>query len=29
VHLDDADEVSAHVINQLDGVTAVQCDAAY
>ena len=29
VHLDDANEVSAHVINQLDGVTAVQCDAAY
>jgi hypothetical protein len=29
VHLDNADEVSAHVINQLDGVTAVQCDAAY
>ncbi|AGI66028.1 hypothetical protein OAN307_c02690 [Octadecabacter antarcticus 307] len=29
VHLDDADEVSAHVINQLDGVTAVLCDKEY
>jgi hypothetical protein len=29
VHLDDADEASAQVINQLEGVTAVLCDAAY
>jgi hypothetical protein len=29
VHFDDADKVSAHVINQLDGVTAVLCDTAY
>lgn len=29
VHLDDADEISGHVLNQLDGVTAVLCDDAY
>lgn len=29
VHLDDADEVSAHVLNQLDDVTAILCDDAY
>lgn len=29
VHLDDADEVSGAVLNQLDGVTAILCDDAY
>lgn len=29
IHLDDADEISGHVLNQLDGVTAVLCDDAY
>lgn len=29
VHLDDADEISGHVLNQLDGVTAILCDEAY
>ena len=29
VHLDDADAVSAGVLNQIDGVTAILCDAAY
>lgn len=29
VHLDDADAVSASVLNQLNNVTAVLCDAAY
>ncbi len=29
VHLDDADPVSAHILNQLDRVTAVICDRAY
>lgn len=29
VHLDDADAVSANVLNQLDNVTAVICDDAY
>lgn len=29
VHLDDADPVSAHILNQLDHVTAVLCDDAY
>jgi hypothetical protein len=29
VHLDDADEVSATVLNQIDGVTAILCDDAY
>ena len=29
VHLDDADEISGHVLNQIDGVTAVLCDDAY
>lgn len=29
VHLDDADEISANVLNQIDGVTAVLCDDAY
>jgi hypothetical protein len=29
VHLDDADPVTAHVLNQLDNVTAVLCDDAY
>lgn len=29
VHLDDADAVSAGVLNQIEGVTAVLCDAPY
>ena len=29
VHVDDADAVSCHVLNQLDSVTAVACDDAY
>jgi hypothetical protein len=29
VHLDDADELSATVLNQIDGVTAILCDDAY
>lgn len=29
VHVDDADAVSCHVLNQLDFVTAVSCDDAY
>ena len=29
VHLDDADAVTAHVLEQIDGVTAVLCDDAY
>lgn len=29
VHLDDADEVSGRVLNELDGVTAVLCDSTY
>ena len=29
VHLDDADVISAQVLNQLDGVTAILCDDAY
>ncbi|MBU2992578.1 glycosyltransferase family 2 protein [Octadecabacter sp. 1_MG-2023] len=29
VHLDDADEITGHVLNQLDDVTAILCDDAY
>jgi len=29
IHLDDADEISGHVLNQLEGVTAILCDDAY
>lgn len=29
VHLDDADQISAQVLGQLDGVTAIVCDEAY
>lgn len=29
VHLDDADVISAQVLNQLDGFTAILCDDAY